>query len=348
MSNEMKLHSVVDLLNSIADNGLKLDMFAPRLAELLSNEGHDNWQVVSNASSVELSGLDIWASARGFEETTDSGMSNLTAALQNASDAIYGSYGESRPIWSVRRQGDDMLVLQQMKNIPIVACVVRKVTPAALVPTTVDSYGKRFTVLRNRIVRAFNLDASRTDVRESLVHCINEITDMRWKLVELPLNSDAMRPVQFAGCFPTDVMLGRLADTVKEALHGFYPPEVVVVPTMHSGLIGTARCMTVKLTSTLNGDTVYEIKALMSLDDVDKFDEVYNTVGLTDQSILETIPDSGDRSRNEPVYLMSAKATRSLLDGADLYRSLDDIRRVAKQQGWSDVQAHGQQLLFIS
>lgn len=65
-------------------------------------------------------------------------------------------------------------------------------------------------------------------------------------------------------------------------------------------------------------------------------------------SLRESVPDSGDRSRNEPVYLMSAKATRSLLDGYKLDRSLDDIRRVAKQQGWSDVQAFGQQLLFIS
>ena len=64
--------------------------------------------------------------------------------------------------------------------------------------------------------------------------------------------------------------------------------------------------------------------------------------------LRKSVPDSGDRSRNEPVYLMSAKATRSLLDGYKLDRSLDDIRHVAKQQGWSDVQAFGQQLLFIS
>ena len=60
------------------------------------------------------------------------------------------------------------------------------------------------------------------------------------------------------------------------------------------------------------------------------------------------LPDSGDRSRNEPVYLMSAKATRSLTNGRPLTAALDDIRHVAKQQGWSDVQAFGQQLLFIS
>lgn len=68
----------------------------------------------------------------------------------------------------------------------------------------------------------------------------------------------------------------------------------------------------------------------------------------TISKLAESIPDSGDRSRNEPVYLMSAKATRFLLNGQALDRSLDDIRRVAVQQGWSDVQAYGQQLLFIS
>ncbi|ANZ50366.1 hypothetical protein PHOBOS_176 [Erwinia phage vB_EamM_Phobos] len=72
------------------------------------------------------------------------------------------------------------------------------------------------------------------------------------------------------------------------------------------------------------------------------------TLYSTLESITAAIPDSGERSRNEPVYLMSAKATRSLVSGSSLDRVLDDVRHVAKQQGWSDVQAYGHQLLFIS
>lgn len=61
------------------------------------------------------------------------------------------------------------------------------------------------------------------------------------------------------------------------------------------------------------------------------------------------MPDSGDRSRNEPLYLMSAKASRSLIESSPFdSNTLAIIKRLAVANGWVDVQMHGQQFLFIA
>lgn len=206
-----------------------------------------------------------------------------------------------------------------------------------------------FKALSEAVTGAYKDLNSRSQTREALVAAINECTGTNWKLTEVKLAAGSIREERYAGTFPTEMLLEQLAAAVYSGAKDFYDTRLVVQPSMRIGYVGAARCMEVKLEARVQDETTFMVKALMTLDDVDMFDQVPESEEMpTIAHILDSIPDSGDRSRNEPVYLMTAKATRSLLDGHTMDRSLDEIRRVSKQQGWSDVQAFGQQLLFIS
>ena len=205
-----------------------------------------------------------------------------------------------------------------------------------------------FKALRDASEKALSDLASPSQTKEALVAAINQQTGMNWKLAEVSLAAGSVRKGTFAATFPSFTLAEQLSAAVYDGIKGYYDNRLVVRSDMFVGYIGNARCMQFTITASVSEDSVFVVKAIMTLDDTSMFDEIPETLAPSMMHILEIIPDAGDRSRNEPVYLMSAKATRSLLDGHDLGHSLDDIRHVAKQQGWSDVQAFGQQLLFIS
>ncbi|QBP07596.1 hypothetical protein HOV30_gp170 [Erwinia phage Derbicus] len=354
MRNEKLVRGIETLLNRLADKQVDFEDFGKELATLLAAVDNRNWAVVEVPTISQLNWLAEWASSNHGIDTTQSGTgTSLHSALQGVSDAIYAPYGDGRPEWFAFYTGKKLLVKQAIRGETLYAAVLEQRET-----TEHDSTGEKVTLpegrfnghllaLRDRVKDSYSDLATRSVVREALVHAINRSTGMRWKLTEVQLSAGGMIEGLFAATFPSDDLLQTLAKYVRDGVQEFYSTKITVVPSMKTGMVGMARCMEVCLEAR-DTDMVYRVNALMTLDDVDMFDMVDNTPtpSLSDQHILESIPDSGDRSRNEPVYLMSAKATRSLLDGRLLDRSLDDIRRVAKQQGWSDVQAFGQQLLF--
>lgn len=77
--------------------------------------------------------------------------------------------------------------------------------------------------------------------------------------------------------------------------------------------------------------------------------EVAEEENSFEDHVKEVMPDSGDRSRNEPVYLTSARMSRQIVDGKPFDgNTLTIIKKVAVANGWAEVQMHGQQLLFIA
>ncbi len=205
-----------------------------------------------------------------------------------------------------------------------------------------------FKALRDASEKALSDLASPSRTKEALVAAINQQTGMNWRLAEAPLAAGSVRKGTFAATFPSFTLAEQLSAAVYDGLKGYYDDRLVVRSDMFVGYIGNARCMQFTIAARVSEENVFVIKAIMTLDDTSMFDEIPDDAMPSIVHIMESIPDAGDRSRNEPVYLMSAKATRSLLDGHAMDRSLDEIRRVSKQSGWSDVQAFGQQLLFIS
>ncbi|QXO09889.1 hypothetical protein pEaSNUABM38_00167 [Erwinia phage pEa_SNUABM_38] len=350
MTNVKLTNGIASLLNRLADKQLDINDLAKELAVVLSDVDDRNWVVAEVPTISQLNWLAEWVgSNHGIDITQPGTGTALSNTLQGVSDSIYANYGEGKPVWAAYYAGKKLLIKQTIRGEVLYAAVLeqREADKQELVQIPDGRFNGHLLALRDRVKDSYTDLATRSVVREALVHAINRSTNMRWKLTEVQLSADGMIEGVFAATFPSDDVLHTLAKYVRDGVQEFYSTKITVIPSMKTGMVGMARCMEVCLEAR-DTDMVYRVKALMTLDDVDMFDMVDNapTPSLSDQHILETIPDSGDRSRNEPVYLMSAKATRSLLDGRLLDRSLDDIRRVAKQQGWSDVQAFGQQLLF--
>lgn len=63
---------------------------------------------------------------------------------------------------------------------------------------------------------------------------------------------------------------------------------------------------------------------------------------------VRDLPDVKSRSINEPLYVMSSKAVRELFPDGMSEREYFTLRGIALEAGWSDVQNHGQQILFIA
>lgn len=144
---------------------------------------------------------------------------------------------------------------------------------------------------------------------------------------------------------------GKLSPVLLTAALNSLSDEVTDIQSSHArvdvvtGYLGSQRAVTISIVVSLAKTQVYTHSQTYICRSPGEWNFVDGGRYADYRGLL---PDSGDRSRNEPVYLMSAKATRSLTNGRPLTAALDDIRHVAKQQGWSDVQAFGQQLLFIS
>lgn len=327
--------SVQESMLGLLDGKLSATEFTEQLAKAV--EAHDNvvYRVVAVATPDDLLTPQDFLRNVGLPHTAAAApVAGLENYLQQISNRYHNNSLAMLPVWNVRHYGNFLVISEVGQNKAMYASVLER-TGAC-----------RYSNLREAVQASYSNLATRSEVREVLVNIINRETDMHWKLTEAELVAGEIIPHQLAGIFPSNELLNMLAEEVRAGMAQYYNTPFTVRPSIKIGMIGMARCMEVCLEAR-DTEVLYRVKALMTLDSSDDFDKV--APGKLNQiHILEMIPDSGDRSRNEPVYLMSAKATRSLLDGHDLGHSLDDIRRVAKQQGWSDVQAFGQQLLFIS
>lgn len=78
-----------------------------------------------------------------------------------------------------------------------------------------------------------------------------------------------------------------------------------------------------------------------------EMEKFFNTSTAREVTVRD-LPDVKSRSINEPLYIMSAKAVRELFPDGMSEREYFTLRRIALDAGWSDVQNHGQQILFIA
>lgn len=327
--------TIQESMLGLLDGKLSATEFTEQLAKAL--EVHDNviYRVVAVATPDDLAAPQDFTRKIGLAQTFEF---PRVCPLENYFRHISNSYHNNKPLphpaWDARHSGNYLVITEVCQGNALYASVLER--------TDVHRYSN----LREAVRDSYSNLATRSETRQVLVNTINRETDMCWKLTEGVIVPGEIVPCQLSGIFPSDELLNHLAEEVREGMAPYYDKPITVHPSMTIGMIGMARCMEVCLEAR-DSEVLYRVKALMTLDSSDDFDKE-SPFKLNHIHILETIPYSGDRSRNEPVYLMSAKATRSLLDGHDLGHSLDDIRHVAKQQGWSDVQAFGQQLLFIS
>ena len=339
MSNEKLVRGVEVLLNGVADKKISADAFAGTLASILADCEGQPWEVISSASPLELSNVKTYCLNFGFVELSGNPQQNaVQEVLQRVSDSIYGAYDEKRPKWEIYTLHDKVLVLAKMGNVELIACVLRHATAfvESGIPMTMRS------VIRNMCQSVTPFDSLDT----AICKLMSMTYTGQW-IVHDPDNAFAIQ--DFIACDAGEanklqpILHVAAQHSVEETERG--NRQVISGVDVETGYMGAGRAVKLSIVVRLDEDVVYTYSNTFTSTTQGTWNFV--TAG-PDAKYLEAIPDSGDRSRNEPVYLMSAKATRFLLDGTPIEKAIEDIRRVSKQQGWSDVQAFGQQLLFIS
>lgn len=364
MSNEKLVRGIETLLNDIADKKDTFDNFAPRLTTLLRKEENAGWDCFSVPTAIGLSNLEEWLIKEhqldlDYLCPTKEGLQKI---LQGVSDAIYKPYGDSKPTWEVYEGGAYKLLIQRIRNVPMYAAVIKRDKSAVYdetgtrLQTTQDFVNK----IKSQVIELYERRVNQSDVVKDIAAFIAHETKSPWKPTSLKhhdfetqsprLFPEDQRDKPFLieawnAAAPSGALMGEIADAITAGTQHYYDFPLKTRFSGWLGKSGESRCIHLRFcTAPATGgcQDVLQTNMILSLD------EVESSMGSREARYAAFLPDSGDRSRNEPVYLMSAKATRSLTNGRPLTAALDDIRHVAKQQGWSDVQAFGQQLLFIS
>lgn len=351
-----------DALQGMLDNKISPHHFIDKLAEAIEEHDGVPYNVVALASIRELTDMATFLAKHGLPVLAKHGLPALAGAstqpkleefLQYVSNACYNAPIDQLPKWNAVHYGDKLIITQHVHNAPLMVAILERGKEK---PITVQDHIDK---IKARIVELYEHRANQSDVVNDIAAVVARVTNSPWKATSLKhyefntqsgrlfVNTPEDEPYLIKAWdakVPSADLMSSIASAIGSALQPYYG---IAVKTRYSGWFGDAgeaRCLMLKFCTApeVGGTDLVQFNMILSLDDVESKQDFQNS------RYASLLPDCGDRSRNEPVYLMSAKATRSLLDGAPLDRSLDDIRRVAKQQGWSDVQAFGQQLLFIS
>lgn len=308
------------------------------------------YEVIAVATANDLAHPIDFLNKYGITPYTIAGNNAVVKCLQRISTELQCN----DVVWEARAYGSLLVISQCVKGAPAMAAILKR--GAVKQPTMQDYIDK----IKARVVDLYERRVNQSEVIEDIAALIRQETKTPWKTTKLNHKDiESQSPRLFIegpqdrpflveawdAAVPSGALMSLAADAINESVQRYYD---IPLKTRFSGWLansGEARCIHLRFCTapaTGGGSDVLQTNMILTLD------EIESTQESRQKRYGAFIPDSGDRSRNEPVYLMSAKATRSLTNGRSLAEALDDIRHVAKQQGWSDVQAFGQQLLFIS